>query len=52
LIGKKPHTTIIGIEPKSLEMGMELTPEIKSKIPSIIELILEELKKFTPNNAI
>jgi hydrogenase maturation protease len=45
LIGKKPHTTIIGIEPKSLEMGMELTPEIKSKIPRVIELIFEELKK-------
>jgi hydrogenase maturation protease len=45
LIGKKPHTTIIGIEPKSLEMGMELTPEIKSKIPRIIELVFEELKK-------
>src|SRR4030043_1704816 len=44
LIGKKPHTTIMGIEPKSLEMGMELTPEIKSKIPRIIELIFEELK--------
>jgi len=45
LIGKKPHTTIIGIEPKSLEMGMELTPEIKSKIPRVIEFIFEELKK-------
>jgi hydrogenase maturation protease len=45
LIGKKPHTTIIGIEPKSIEMGMELTPEIKSKVPRIIELIFEELRK-------
>jgi hydrogenase maturation protease len=45
LIGRKPHTTIIGIEPKSLEMGMELTPEIKSKVPRIIDLIFEELKK-------
>lgn len=44
LIGKKPHTTIIGIEPKSLEMGMELTPEVKAKIPRIIELVFEELK--------
>jgi Ni,Fe-hydrogenase maturation factor len=25
-------------------MGMELSPEIKEKIPRIIELILEELK--------
>ena len=46
LIGKRPHTTIIGIEPKSLEMGMELTPEIKFKIPRIIELIFDELEKY------
>ncbi len=43
LIGKTPHTTVIGIEPKSLEMGMELSTEIKEKIPRIIELILDEL---------
>jgi len=43
LIGKTPHTTVIGIEPKSIEMGMELSPEIKEKIPRIIELILNEL---------
>ncbi len=45
LIGKTPHTTVIGIEPKCLEMGMELSPEIKAKIPRIIELILDELKR-------
>jgi hydrogenase maturation protease len=50
LIGKTPRTTVIGIEPKSLEMGMELTPEIKSKIPRIIELIFKELKKYNKNN--
>ncbi len=44
LIGKIPRTTVVGIEPKSLEMGMELSPEIKAKIPRIIELIKEELK--------
>ena len=44
LIGKTPQTTVIGIEPESLEMGMELSPEIKSKIPRIIELIWDELK--------
>jgi len=44
LIGKTPRTTVIGIEPKSLEMSMELSPEIKEKIPRIIELVLEELK--------
>jgi hydrogenase maturation protease len=45
LIGKTPHTTVIGIEPKCLEMGMELSPEIKAKIPRIIELILDELNR-------
>jgi hydrogenase maturation protease len=45
LIGKTPYTTVIGIEPKSLKMGMELSAEIKIKIPKIIELILNELKR-------
>ena len=44
LLGKLPETTIIGIEPKSVDMGMELTPEIQSKVPRIIELVLDELK--------
>ena len=44
LVGKLPKITIIGIEPKSIDMGMELTPEIKSKVPRIIELVLDELK--------
>lgn len=44
LIGHTPRTTVIGIEPKSLEMGMELSPEVKEKIPRIITLILEEIE--------
>jgi hydrogenase maturation protease len=46
LIVKPPYTTVIGVEPKSVEMGMELSPEIKAKIPRVIELILDELKKL------
>jgi hydrogenase maturation protease len=45
LIGKTPKTTVIGVEPKSLEMSLELSPEIKEKIPRIIELVFEELKQ-------
>src|SRR4030043_1293181 len=41
LIGKTPHTTIVGVEPKSLEMSLELSPEIKDKVPRVIELVLE-----------
>ena len=43
LIGKTPHTTIIGIEPKSLEMGMELSPEIREIIPRIIDIVFDEI---------
>jgi len=45
LIGQPPETTVIGVEPKSLEMGMALSPEVQEKIPKIIELILEEVKR-------
>ncbi|MFH1703586.1 MAG: HyaD/HybD family hydrogenase maturation endopeptidase [Nitrospirota bacterium] len=50
LIGKTPRTTVFGIEPKSLEMSMELSPEVKSKIPRLIELIFEELNKYNKIN--
>ena len=45
LIGEAPETTIIGVEPKSLDMGMELSPEVKAKLPRIIELVLEEVNR-------
>lgn len=45
LIGKTPYTTVIGIEPKSLEISMELSPEVKEKVPRVIELVIEELKR-------
>jgi hydrogenase maturation protease len=51
LIGKTPDTTIIGIEPKSLEMGMELSPEIREKIPRIIELVLDEVRRVAKRDA-
>jgi len=43
LIGPIPKATVIGVEPKSLEIGMELSSEIQAKIPRIIELVLEEV---------
>jgi hydrogenase maturation protease len=44
LIGKTPQATVIGVEPKSLEMSMELSPEVKAKVPRVIELVMNELK--------
>jgi len=41
-LGMKIDTVIIGVEPKVLDWGMELTEEIKIKIPAIIEAVLKE----------
>jgi hydrogenase maturation protease len=45
LIGSTPQTTIIGVEPMSLEMGMQLSPEVKAKIPKVIQMIREEVEE-------
>jgi hydrogenase maturation protease len=53
LVGKPPETVIIGVEPKSLDMGMELSPEVEAKLPRIIELVFEEVNRPTlPADAI
>lgn len=45
LVGKTPKTTVIGIEPKTILSGMELSAEIRAKIPKVIEIVLDEIKK-------
>ena len=37
------ETVIIGVEPKEIEWGLELSPELQEKIPHIVELILAEI---------
>lgn len=49
LIGKTPETVIIGVEPRSLDMGMELSPEVEARLPRIIELVFEEVN--LPDNS-
>jgi hydrogenase maturation protease len=41
-MGMKINTVIIGVEPKVLDWGVELSEELKSKIPTLIEVILKE----------
>ncbi len=43
LIGSTPRTTIIGIEPKCLEMGMKLSTQVAHAIPKVIQLVKEEV---------
>ena len=46
LVGKTPETTVFGIEPKSISTSMELSPEVKAKIPRVIELVMEEVDEY------
>ena len=44
--GKCPETVFIGVVPKEVNVTSEqLTPEIESKLPEVIDLIMEEIKK-------
>lgn len=44
LVGKAPkYTTILGIQPVSLALGMELTPEVEEKMPELMRLVIDEL---------
>jgi hydrogenase maturation protease len=48
LLNKQPKSTIvIGIEPKTIDFGLELSPEIEKKLPKIIDLVLHEINQTT-----
>ena len=45
LLGKQPRSTVfIGVEPKTIDYGLELSPQIKEKLPKILELVLKEIE--------
>lgn len=45
LIGKCPDTIFIGVVPKDVaNLTQQLTPEVESKIPVVIDLIMKEIK--------
>jgi hydrogenase maturation protease len=49
LAGWKPRQVIIlGIEPKTVDWGLELSPEVARAIPIVIKLVIEELGKVKP----
>jgi len=47
VIGRRPQTVIIGIQPEDMvSLSEDLSPLIQSKVPEVIELVLEELRKL------
>ncbi len=46
--GDRPkETVIVGVEPKEMGLGLELSSELEQKIPQITELVLEEIREET-----
>ncbi len=43
-MGNDCETVIFGIQPKSLEWGLELTPELQEKLPRLLELVAVEIR--------
>ena len=45
--GKAPqHTAIIGIQPASMELGMELTPTVATRVPELVAMAIAELRSL------
>jgi hydrogenase maturation protease len=44
-LGNSPkETVIIGVEPKEIDLGLELSPQLEQKVPSVIKVVLEEIE--------
>jgi len=45
MLGTKPDEIIfIGIEPESLDEGLEMTPTIEKRVPALIKMVMKELE--------
>jgi hydrogenase maturation protease len=42
------ETVIIGVEPREVSWGVELSPELQEKMPQIIDVVLDELNNTEP----
>lgn len=44
-LGGHGEVVIIGVEPKEISWGVELSPEVEAKVPKVIEAVLKELEE-------
>jgi len=47
-----PDVVVIGIEPAVVEPGLGLSPEVQEKVPTLVELVLNELDGALPETAV
>lgn len=45
LMDQYPESIVIGVQPGKIEWGLELSPELRERIPAIIDVVLEEIAK-------
>jgi len=49
LLDRGPQdTVIIGIQPRDMDWGTELSPELQQKIPQIVQIVLKEIDNKEP----
>jgi hydrogenase maturation protease len=46
------ETVVIGVEPKELGRGLELSPEVREKMPQIIAAVLAEVNNKSPKGEV
>ena len=46
IAGPGHHPTIIGIEPKSIALGTELSPEVAARLPQVMEALCHQLQEI------
>ena len=43
--GRAPgHTAIVGIQPVSLALGLDLTPTVEDRVPELVAMVVDELR--------
>ena len=48
LLGTKPKSVvIIGVEPGVIDSSLDLSPEVETALPAVIDLVIEEIRKST-----
>ena len=46
LLDRRPKSTVIvGIEPKTIDHGLDLSPEVEARLPEVVELVLREVQE-------
>lgn len=46
LMGCHPRAVVFGVEPHTIDWGLDLSPQVEEKMPRVLELVREEIEKL------